>query len=193
MRIKSQQTSQLLPPWAGWWRHALIESLIHFHALRQWLAFPIMSIIRSLFFILCFFYTAILYGLHVADRTSTHCCHHIEMAPRGIFPSSLIVYVGSLFDTAFWPFTACGQGFRQGSLRTLLRVICFMGQDRRPINNACAASRRGLLQPSLLASADRSSPIWIVCMISEMLWMGPSGAFEFRHWALFVIIKIYEY
>lgn len=89
--------------------------------------------------------------------------------PRGIFPSSLIVYVGSFFDTAFWPFSACGQGFRQGSLRTLLRVICFMGQDRRPINNACAASRRGLLQPSLLASADRSSPIWIICMISEML------------------------
>lgn len=50
--------------------------------------------------------------------------------------NNLQVFGRLLFDTAIWPFTASGQGFRQGSLRTLLPLIYFMDQDHRPINNA---------------------------------------------------------
>lgn len=69
-----------------------------------------------------------LFFLH-RDSVRTACgrLYKYTLLPRyveiGREESSLVLWSSTwafFFDTAFWPFTACGQGFRQGSLRTLL-------------------------------------------------------------------------
>lgn len=84
-----------------------------------------------------------------------------------------------LFDTAFWLFTTCGQGFRQGTLRTLLPLISvFHGPRIKIIGQLIIMHRRHRgagfysLRFSLLLT---DLPLFENFMMGEML-QGASGA-----------------
>ena len=102
-----------------------------------------------LHFIVFFIYTAILCGLHVEDFVCSypHCKEYstvrtltrkeYSLAFRPHF-DRLEWLQGFLFDTAFSPFTTCGQAFRQRNLYVRYYfhlLIYFIGQDHRPISN----------------------------------------------------------
>lgn len=105
---------------------------------------------------------------------NTQSCHDIRREEY-----SLALQSRPLFDTAFWLFTTCGQGFRQGTLRTLLPLISvFHGPRIKIIGQLIIMHRRHRgagfysLRFSLLLT---DLPLFENFMMGEML-QGASGA-----------------